>query len=141
MTIQRAATRMVIVMFAFVFAGPSWSNGDMFFEAREIAGNSDYVVFGTVKDNRGRYLEGATVTVSVSEPVLVYTTETDVLGRYRSLDVGRAVKGLGYDIDPSRIKVIVVYPGYHEVGHLYRGTHGQIRGVIEFNFVMAENLG
>jgi hypothetical protein len=141
MTIQRAATWVVIVMSAFVFAGPSWSNGDVFFEAREIAGKPEYVVFGTVKDDRGRYLEGATVTVSVAEPVLVYTTETDVLGRYRTLDVGRAVKGLGYDIDPSRIKVIVVYPGHHEVGHLYRGRHGQIKGVIELNFVMAKDAG
>jgi hypothetical protein len=61
---------------------------------------------------------------------------TDVLGRFRSLDVGRAIQGLGYDVDVSKIEVIAEYSGYRQLRRVYRGRYGQSKGAIEINFVM-----
>jgi hypothetical protein len=71
--------------------------------------------------------------------MLSYTEPADILGHYRTLDVGRAVKDLGYTLDPSQVTVTVAYPGYHVVHRLYRGRHGQDKGAIELNFVMAKD--
>jgi hypothetical protein len=129
--------RFAIALVLLLFVRPAWSNGDLFFEAAEVPGKPEYVVLGNVKDDGGRYLEGATVTVRVSDPHLSYTSQTDILGHFRTLDVGRAIKGLGYDIDPSRIEVVVTYPGYHILRRIHRGKYRQNKGLVEINFVMA----
>lgn len=139
MMIRCVRLHFAIAVLATVVTAPAWSNGDLFFEAQEIPGKIEYVVFGNVKDDKGRYLEGANVTVSVTEPRLAYTSQTDVIGRFRSLDIGRAIKGLGYDVDPSLIEVTVTYPGYRVVRRLYRGKYRQSKGVVEVNFILSED--
>jgi len=136
---QCTSSLRAIALIAVMFTTPAWSNGDLFFEAQEIPGKVEYLVFGSVKDEDGNYLEGANVTVSVAEPRLAYTSQTDVIGRFRSLDIGRAVKGLGYDVEPSSIQVAVSYPGYRVVRRLYRGRHGQSKGAVEVNFIVAKD--
>ena len=84
-----------------LLTGVARSDGDLFFEAQEIAGQPEYVMFGNIKDDRGEYLEGAFVTIKVDEPMLAYTQPTDILGHYRTLDIGRAIKDLGYDVHPG----------------------------------------
>lgn len=121
---------------ALAFASPAWSNGDLFFEAAEIPGNPEYVIFGNVKDDRGKYVVSAMVTVKVAEPRLSYTSETDILGRFRTLDIGRAIRGLGYDVDLSQIDVLVEYPGHRVARRAYRGKRGQNKGAVEINFVL-----
>jgi hypothetical protein len=135
----RVTIHSLPVVIALALALPARSNGDLFFEAQEIAGKTQYVLFGKVKDENGVFLEGATVTVTVTEPRLIYTSETDILGHFRSLDVGRAVAGLGYKVDPSRIEITVSYPGYHVARRMYRGMHRQSNGAVEWNFVMARD--
>lgn len=135
-TIQCAKTLRSIMLAGLVFASPAWANGDLFFEAAEIPGKPVYVIFGNVKDDRGRYIESATVTVKVAEPRLAYTSQTGILGRFRTLDIGRAIQGLGYEVDPSQIEVTIEFPGYHVVRRLHRGKRGQNKGAIEMNFVL-----
>ncbi len=120
-------------------AKPSWGNGDGFFEAMEIPGNPAYVVFGAVKDDQGVRLKGATVTIKAAEPALMYFALTDLLGRFRTLDIGRAIKDLGYDIDSSRIEVSVTHPGYRMARKIYRGRRGQNAGAVEMDFVLARD--
>lgn len=132
------ALRSGVLVMALVCADLTWANGDLFFEAMEIPGKPEYVIFGNVKDERGKYLAGATVTVNVAEPMLSYTAETSVIGRYRTLDIGRAITGLGYEVDPSRIEVTVTHPGYSVARRAYRGKFGQKKGAVEMNFVMKE---
>ena len=140
---QHVPGKFWLVMFACLWlAKPAWPNGDLFFEAWEIAGDPEYVVFGNVKDDRGRHLAGAMVTISIDEPFLTYTVETDILGHYRTLDVGRAIRSLGYDVDPARVKVTAEYPGHEVLRRAYRGKYRQAKGAIELNFVMtARNSG
>jgi hypothetical protein len=126
----------VLAAAACVLAVPAWSNGDTFFRSKEIRGNPEFVIFGSVKDANGKYLQQATVIVSVAVHELEFTADTDVLGRYRTADVGRAIKDLGYPVDPALITVAVECPGYRLLRREYRGKYGQKKGAVEVNFLM-----
>lgn len=136
--LRRALWRLISFAVCFL-ATPTWSNGDLFFEALEVPGHPEYVVFGNVKDAHRGYVSNAAVTVSVQKPRLAYTSDTDILGRFRSLDIGRAIRGLGYEVDPAIIEVSVTYPRYHEVSRIYRGRYRQNKGAVEWNLVLDKN--
>jgi hypothetical protein len=129
----------VISAAVFASARPAWANGDTFFNSTEIPGNPQYVVFGTVKDSQGHYLLHATVTVSVVKHMLQASAQTDVLGRFRTPDVGREIEELGYPIDPALFIVFVDYPGYHIAHREFRGKYRQNKGAVEINFIMEKN--
>jgi hypothetical protein len=112
------------------------ANGDVFFEALEIEGDPQFVFYGSVKDRAGNYVDGALVAVDVSEPQLTYESYTNMLGRFRSLDVGRVVQDLGYEIDPSLIDVTVFAPGYKTVRKLSMRRSRDTIGAFEVNFVL-----
>jgi hypothetical protein len=118
---------------------PALSNGDTFFQSTEIAGNPHYVIFGCVKDVQGHYLTHATVKVHVAEHMFDVSAQTNVLGRFRTPDVGREINDLGYEVDPALITISVEYPGYHIAHREYRGKYRQNRGAIEINFLMEKN--
>lgn len=136
MSIRDAKILWSILLLSCVCSSPAWSNGDLFFEAMEIPGDPVYVVFGNVKDAQGGYIEGATITIKVAEPKLSYTTYTGILGRFRTLDIGRAIEGLGYEVAPSQIEVTVDFSGDYVVRRLDRGRRDQREGAIEMNFVL-----
>lgn len=112
------------------------ADGDDFFGAEEIPGQPVYVVFGSVKDDHGNRLTNAVVTVEVREPVLIFDTTTNILGRFRTVDVGRAVTELGYDVDPVQIEVSVSAPGYVLMRRLRGDSPRRKEGAIEIDFVM-----
>jgi hypothetical protein len=112
------------------------ADGDELFDPLEIPGQPEYVVFGSVKDNRGNYVSTAVVKVEVEEPVLIYETATTILGRFRTVDIGRAVIDLGYDVNPARIKVSVSAPGYVLIRRFNRASPRQARGAVEIDFLM-----
>jgi hypothetical protein len=120
-------------------ARPARSNGDLFFRFAEIPGNPEYVIFGNVKDDQGNYLNHAVVTVSASVHQLEFIAQTDVLGRFRTPDIGRAITDLGFEVDPSLITVTVEYAGYHIAHREYRGKYQQKKGAIEMDFRMEKN--
>lgn len=112
------------------------ANGDVFFEALEIEGDPQFVFYGSVKDRAGKYVDGAMVSVDVSEPQLTYESFTNMLGRFRSLDVGRVIQDLGYRIDPNLIDVTVFAPGYRTVRKLSMRRSRDTTGAFEVNFVI-----
>ena len=112
------------------------ADGDDFFLPEEIAGQPEYVVFGSVKDDRGNYVSTAVVTVKVEDPVLIYETTTNMIGRFRTVDIGRGVTDLGYDVDPDKIKVSVSAPGYVLIRRLNRDSLRRKRGAVEIDFLM-----
>ena len=122
-----------------VAAGPraTLANGDAFYEAQEIPGKAVFVYYGSVKDERGNYIEGAIVVSEVSDPHLTYDVYTNVLGRYRTPDVGRAVTDLGFKVDPANIAMMAYKPGYTMLRCLNRGSPRIKKGAFELNFVMA----
>jgi hypothetical protein len=65
-------------------------------------GRKDIRVFGVVKDDRGRFVEGATVLVD--QVTLIQVQTTSVSGRY--------TVSLPIEISPDQIKVSCSKPGY-----------------------------
>ena len=120
-------------------AGTAWADCDSFFLSTEIPGNPQYVVYGSVKDENGRRIENATVRVYVVEHMIDLETKTDVLGRFRTPDVGRVITEMGYEVDPSLITVAIIYPGYHIAHREYRGRRGQKQGAVEMDFRLKKN--
>jgi hypothetical protein len=114
------------------------ADGDDFFLPQEIPGKPEYVVFGNVKDDRGNYVSTAVVTVEVEEPVLIFETTTTLLGRFRTVDIGRAVSELGYELDPGLVKVSVSAPGYVLIRRLNRSSPRQKHGAVEIDFLMTK---
>jgi hypothetical protein len=115
----------------------AFANGDVFFEAEEIPGKTEFVYFGAVRDEEGNYLDGATVTIDVSEPHLTYDAYTNILGRYRTLDVGRAIVDLGFEVDPSKVTVTAYKQGFKMTRRMDRRPGRAKKGAYEMNFVMA----
>jgi hypothetical protein len=136
MRIGRLAISTVIAALVCVAARPAWPSGAMFLQSTEIPGNPEFVIFGSVKDEGGKYLDHAIVKVKVAEHMLEFTAETNVIGRFRTPDIGRAIKDLGYDVDLSLITVTVECPDYGVVKREYRGKYQQNKGAIEMNFRM-----
>jgi hypothetical protein len=128
-----------IAALACVLAGPASSNGDNFFISKEIPGHPSYVIFGNVKDLQGKYISHATVIVYVARHMIEVSADTDVLGRFRSPDVGRVINEMGYEVDPSLITVSVDYPDYHIAHREYRGKYRQKKGAVEMDFRMQKN--
>ena len=115
------------------------ANGDVFFEAEEIPGQTEFVYFGSVKDEAGNYLDNVTVTIDVSDPHLTYDAYTNVLGRYRTLDVGRAVIDLGFPMDPTKVTMTVFKVGYKLIRTMDRRPARAKKGAFEVNFIMAKD--
>ncbi|MBM3513649.1 MAG: carboxypeptidase regulatory-like domain-containing protein [Alphaproteobacteria bacterium] len=95
-------------------------------------------MFGSVRDDRGNYVSTALVTIEVAEPVLTYETTTNILGRFRSVDIGRAITDLGYDLDPAQINVSVTAPGYALVRRFNRYSPRRNYGAVEIDFLMTK---
>ena len=117
--------------------GKAQANGDDFFRLEDL-GPVDFLYFGSVKDEKGRFLSGAEVTLRVDEPELIFVETTDVIGRFRTGDVGRALIHRGYDVDPSTFKISVNLPGYRAKRKIDRRPGRLIRGSFEVNFVMSK---
>jgi hypothetical protein len=137
MTIWRLT--LMVVTASYLVVAPAWSNGDHFFLNKEIPGHPQYVIFGNVKDEQNRYVEHATVRIHVAQHMIDAEAFTDVIGRYRTPDVGRVITDMGYGIDPSLISVSVDYPGYHIAHREYRGRYRQNKGAVEMNFRLQKN--
>lgn len=113
------------------------ANGDEFFGAEEIPGQTEFVYFGSVKDDKGDYLDAVEVTLNIAEPPLTYVSYTDVLGRFRTLDAGRAIVDLGFEVDARTFEISVARDGYKQVRRMNRSPARAKKGAFEINFVMA----
>ncbi len=124
---------------ASAVSSAAMANGDVFFEAMEIEGDPQFVYYGSVKDRSGKYINGALVAVDVKTPQLMYESYTNMLGRFRSLDVGRVIQDLGYEIDPSQIDISVFAPGYKTVSKFSMRRSRDTTGAFEVNFILEED--
>lgn len=116
----------------------AFANGDEFFGLEEM-GPVDFLYFGSVKDDKGQFLSGAEVTLKVSDPELIFVEQTDVIGRFRTMDVGRQLIDRGYDVDPSTFSLSVALNGYKQVRKLDRRPGRLNKGSFEVNFVMVKD--
>jgi hypothetical protein len=115
--------------------GPAWANGDEFFQP---AGNGkvDLVYFGHIKDTDGHVLDRALVTLSAKGAGLTLPFMNDVIGHYRSPDIGAAIKDLGEKVDPSRIEIVCDVPGYKQVKPVGPAVPTKNQGAVDVDFGM-----
>jgi hypothetical protein len=94
-------------------AAPASANGGDFFQefADQMAEQNSGIgpsYFGFVRDARGRPLQGANVTATITTNGSRMTVKTDILGHYR-------VPGFHNEIDPGTVEISCAMAGYSQV--------------------------
>lgn len=113
------------------------ANGDEFFGADEIPGKPVFVYFGTIRSTEGKYLNAVEVTLEIAEPPMTLVSYSDVLGRFRTMDAGRTITDMGYEVDPKNFTVTIAREGFKEVRRLNRAPMNAKPGAAyEINFTM-----
>lgn len=124
-----------------------YADGDDFFEIIDVPTDQQLIFVGTVKDEDGRYIRDALVrwraTGAVGEDGDEHTstagTWTNVLGRFRTVDVARVVAREGAELDLQRVEFTVEKQGYEMVRRMIR-TRGPMRmGLQEIDFVLRKS--
>ncbi len=149
---QVLVLRRSTLVFALILAfgvSRAHADGDEFFASvlRQAGEGAKNGFMGNVKDDEGRLLPDAIVTVLVKAPGeggptdVTYKSYTNMLGRYRTLDPVDVV-GLIRDIDvvlkPEDVTLVgVAKDGYTQVRRFDRSKPGQ--AVREIDFVMKKN--
>jgi len=121
-----------------------YANGDDFFEIIDVPMKDQLIFVGTVKDEDGNYLQDAlvrweatgAVDVEGGEHKSTAGTYTNMLGRFRTVDVARVIAREGAKLDPERVEFTVEKPGYRMVRSLNRTRGIQRMGLQEIDFVM-----
>ena len=126
------------------------ADGDDFFNADTTKGiplDEQLRYVGNVKDDRGARVADAVITISVHVPleyggqVLKFSSYTDVLGRYRSLNLPSvmfSMIGLELDLDPSQVELSASKTGYSVIRTMRRTKAAQRHGVIETDFIVSK---
>jgi hypothetical protein len=107
----RLATLFPAVALALAGSAVLRANGAEFFAAHN-EGPVVLYYFGNVKDSQGNVLDKLMITISAKNIGMNFPFRNDAPGHFRSPDVGRAIKGLGKDIDTNQIEVKISKPGY-----------------------------
>lgn len=131
-----------------LLAGSALANGDAYFRFNVFAGKplEEQVVFaGSVKDEQGRRVKDARLTigivipVEVGEKLVTYNAYTNDLGRFRSLDVASvilALEELEVTVDAAKVTLKIDKAGYEEVRRIRRERAGQKNGIFEVDFTL-----
>jgi hypothetical protein len=108
----RLATTLVgVVALGLATSGIVRANGAEFFEAQQ-DGPPILYYFGSVKDTAGNVLDKLMITISVKDAGMNVPFRNDAPGHFRSPDIGKALKGLGKNVNPAQIEIKITKPGY-----------------------------
>ena len=118
-----------------LYAMPAFANGGDFFQefADQMAEGSADIgpsYFGFVRDARGRTIQGASVTATITASGSAMTVRTDILGHYR-------VPGFHKEIDPSTVAISCSAPGFVQVAAARRAHRREGSVPIETDCVLA----
>ena len=140
---------------AFILGAPSvHADGDDFFGTQlgiNVGATNGFM--GSVKDDRGNYLSGATLTVVAKAPSVdeaddtpidvTFKTFTNIIGRYRTLnadDVVSVISGAAVTLKPEDLTLVgVSKEGYRQVRRLDRSRRGQSMREIDFVMKKVDN--
>ena len=116
---------------------------DFFLDMRGMPRETELVYIGVVKDENGKYLQNAIVRAEIAIEMesgvrfLKYDSVTDVLGRYRTRNLGRTIIAFDLEIDPTKVTLAVIKEGYKVKRRYLRSRRNQTR-LIEVDFLMAK---
>ena len=145
--IVRSATVGFLALMALGYGRPADADGDDFFQKSNKPLMSQLVFVGTVKDTAGNRISGALVTWTAvmsdgeQEESTFVGTYSNIIGRFRTMDVAQVVESYGYDLDPARVEVSVTKPGYTMTRRLKRTRNDQRMGLIEIDFELTAEEG
>jgi len=157
--VMRRLFRVVLLSgfaaFAFVLgAASAYADGDDFFGTQlGISAGAKIGFMGSVKDDHGNFLTGATLTVvarapSVDEaddtPINVtFKTATNIIGRYRTLnpdDMVSVISGAAVTLKPEDLTLVgVSKSGYTQIRRIDRSRKGQPMREIDFVMKKVDN--
>jgi hypothetical protein len=103
-----------VLALALAVSVPVLANGVEFFNAQN-DGPAILYYFGHVKDTKGNVLDKLMVTVTAKNVNMNFPFRNDSPGHFRSPDIGKAIKGLGQDVDPAQIEITIRKAGYKMV--------------------------
>jgi hypothetical protein len=141
------ALRILVFMGCVLSSMDGHADGDDFFEIIDVPMDHQLIFVGTVKDEDGNYMKGtlvrwkATGTVGVEgeEHTSTAGTWTNMLGRFRTVDIARIVSREGAKLDPQRVEFTVEKSGYEMVSRLIRTRGRERMGIQEIDFVMQKS--
>ncbi len=123
--------------------GARCDGDDFFLDMRGMPRETELIYIGVVKDEEGKYLQGAIVRAELALEMdsgvryLKYDSVTDVLGRYRTRNLGRTIIGLDLEIDPKKVTLTALKDGYTIKRSYVRSPRTQTR-LIEVDFLMTK---
>ena len=135
LTRRKALTAGLTLACAPALMRTASANGDGFFGLEQL-GPIEFMYYGTVRDTDDGYLTDAQVTMTVTNPDLIYNEFSDVIGHYRMPDVGRYLVDNNHKVDPSTFKLFCTMDGYKQVRKLDRRPGRLTKGAFEVNFTM-----
>jgi hypothetical protein len=140
MKLRSKLARLLVLVLALGFAvtGMAWANGEEFFHDDD---GFDLYYFGHIKDKNGKVLDQVTITITAKNLGMRFPVRNDAPGHFRSPDVGKAIKGLGKQIDPSQLEITVTKPGYRQVMPTKLTVPNKAAGAIQVEFVMEPDAG
>jgi hypothetical protein len=110
----RIATLVGIAALGLATSARLYANGAEFFEA-ENDGKVVLYYSGQVKDSKGNVLDKLMVTIAAKNVGMNFPFRNDSPGHFRSPDIGKAIQGLGKQVDPAQIEIKITKPGYKMV--------------------------
>jgi hypothetical protein len=140
MKLRSKLARLLVLVLALGFAvtGMAWANGEEFFHDDD---GFDLYYFGHIKDKNGKVLDQVTITITAKNLGMRFPVRNDAPGHFRSPDVGKAIKGLGKQVDPSQLEITVTKPGYRQVMPTKLTVPNKAAGAIQVEFVMEPDAG
>jgi hypothetical protein len=115
---------------------PAHANGEEFFQPAG-DGKVDTVYFGIIKDENGRPLDDAVLTIRAKNAGMTFPFQNDQPGHYRSPDIGAALKDLGETVDPSQTEIECAKAGY-KMAHPVK-VPSKTDGALQIDFVMVKD--
>ena len=139
--------QILTFIFCLLASFNGYADGDDFFEIIDVPNEQQLIFVGTVKDEGGRYVQDALVRWQATgivgdggdEHTSTAGTWTNVLGRFRTVDLARVVAREGAKLDLERVEFTVEKQGYEMVRRMIR-TRGPMRmGLQEIDFVLRKS--
>ena len=97
---------------AVAFGTPALANGGDFFEELQlhwggVKPDSGSPYFGFVRDQRGKFVQGATVTATIKPNGSSMSMQTNVLGHF-------TIQGFNKSVNPDNVVVTCAKPGFKQ---------------------------
>jgi hypothetical protein len=120
---------------ATLAAAPALANGGDFFEELqlhwgELKPDSGSPYFGFVRDARGKFLQGATVTATIKPSGSSLSMQTNVLGHF-------SLPGFAKHINPETVVVSCSKPGFKQVNVTRRWYKDRLMAPVEVQCTLA----